>query len=58
MQDLVGLLIAFVLGFFAKHLLETVCQSRLVEGKYSGLVNRGSGNGISKIFKWGEGILS
>ena len=33
MQDLVGLLIAFVVGFFMKHLLGTVCQSRLVEGK-------------------------
>ena len=32
MQDWVGLLIAFVIGFFAKHLLGTVCQSRLVEG--------------------------
>ena len=32
MQDWVELLIAFILGFFAKHLLGTVCQSRLVEG--------------------------
>lgn len=32
MQDWVGLLIAFVVGFFAKHLLGTVCESRLVEG--------------------------
>ena len=32
MQDWIGLLIAFVLGFFMKHLLGTVCESRLVEG--------------------------
>ena len=32
MQDWVGLLIAFVLGFFMKSLMGTVCQSRLVEG--------------------------
>ena len=33
MQDLIGLLIAFFLGFLMKHLLGTVCESRLVEGK-------------------------
>ena len=32
MQDWIGLLIAFVVGFFMKHLLETVCESRLIEG--------------------------
>ena len=32
MQDCVGLLIAFVLGFFMKTLMGTVCESRLVEG--------------------------
>ena len=32
MQDWVELLIAFVLGFFVKHLLGTVCNSRLIEG--------------------------
>ena len=35
MQDLIQLLIAFVLGFFMKYLLGTVCQSRLVEGSAS-----------------------
>ena len=33
MQDLIELLIAFILGVFMKPLLGTVCQSRLVEGK-------------------------
>jgi hypothetical protein len=32
MQDWVELLIAFILGFFVKHLLGTVCNSRLIEG--------------------------
>jgi hypothetical protein len=32
MQDLIELLIAFILGVFMKPLLGTVCQSRLVEG--------------------------
>ena len=32
MKDYIELLIAFVLGFFMKHLLGTVCQSRLIEG--------------------------
>jgi hypothetical protein len=32
MQDWIYLLIAFILGFFVKHLLGTVCHSRLVEG--------------------------
>tara|TARA_B110000858_G_scaffold193793_1_gene247023 strand:- start:1038 stop:1364 length:327 start_codon:yes stop_codon:yes gene_type:complete len=32
MQDWVELLIAFMLGFFVKHLLGTVCNSRLIEG--------------------------
>jgi hypothetical protein len=34
MQDWVGLLIAFVLGFFMKSLMGTLCHSRLVEGEY------------------------
>ena len=33
MKDYIELLIAFVLGFFMKHLLGTVCQSRLIEGE-------------------------
>ena len=32
MKDWIELLVAFVLGFFMKHLLGTVCQGRLVEG--------------------------
>tara|TARA_B110000858_G_scaffold188676_1_gene234511 strand:- start:143 stop:457 length:315 start_codon:yes stop_codon:yes gene_type:complete len=32
MQDWIYLLIAFILGFFVKHLLGTVCRSRLIEG--------------------------
>ena len=35
MQDWIGLLIAFVLGFFMKQLLGTMCHSRLVEGNSS-----------------------
>ena len=34
MKDYIELLIAFVLGFFMKHLLGTVCQSRLIEGDW------------------------
>ena len=33
MQDWISLLIAFILGFFMKHLLGTVCGNRLVEGE-------------------------
>jgi hypothetical protein len=33
MKDWISLLIAFVLGFFMKHLLGTVCGNRLVEGE-------------------------
>ena len=33
MRDWIKLLIAFVLGFFMKHLLGTVCGNRLVEGE-------------------------
>lgn len=31
MQDWIGLLIAFVLGFFMKSLMGTMCQSHLIE---------------------------
>jgi hypothetical protein len=33
MKDLIALLIAFVLGFFMKSLMGTVCGGRLVEGE-------------------------
>tara|TARA_B110000858_G_scaffold190579_1_gene238717 strand:+ start:1399 stop:1563 length:165 start_codon:yes stop_codon:yes gene_type:complete len=32
MKDWIELLVAFVLGFFMKSLMGTICQSRLVEG--------------------------
>ena len=39
MQDWIDLLIAFVLGFFMKTLMGTVCQSRLVDGCKNGFIN-------------------
>ena len=46
MQDWIELLIAFVLGFFMKTLMGTVCQSRLVEpAEQSSGLTRGAGAG-------------
>tara|TARA_B110000858_G_C17552098_1_gene358536 strand:- start:23 stop:223 length:201 start_codon:yes stop_codon:yes gene_type:complete len=47
MQDLVELLIAFILGFVMKLLLDTECKTRLVEG---GIFEQGVKDGTKQMF--------
>ena len=50
MQDLVELLIAFILGFVMKLLLDTECKTRLVEGGIFDNFKKGLNNGEKKMF--------